>query len=91
MPFSSSVLRRMRLLLLAVLLTAASTASFAQCALCYSSAKAGGKKFVQGLKSGILVLIVPPMFMSVGFAVFAYKKRNRYNDDEERDRLDNEW
>jgi len=91
MSFFSTALRRIRLLLLAALLTAASTASFAQCALCYSSAKAGGKKFIEGLKSGILVLIVPPMFMSVGFAVFAYKKRNRYNDSDERDRLDNEW
>jgi hypothetical protein len=43
------------------------------------------------LKTGILVLIVPPMFMSVGITVLAYKKRNRTNDKKESDKSDNDW
>ena len=56
-------------------------ASYAQsCALCYTHAASAGHRLIQGLRTGILVLIVPPMFMSVGITVLAYKKRNRTND-----------
>ena len=36
---------------------------------------------IQALGSGILVLIVPPMFMSVGITVLAYRKRNQFKQD----------
>jgi hypothetical protein len=59
----------------------ASNAAYAQsCALCYTQAAGAGHRFIQGLRTGILVLIVPPMFMSVAITVLAYKKRNRTND-----------
>ncbi len=55
--------------------------SYAQsCALCYTQAASASHRLIQGLRTGILVLIVPPMFMSVGITVLAYKKRNRTND-----------
>ena len=60
------------------LVFATNTAAHAQsCALCYTQAAAAGHRFIQGLRTGILVLIVPPMFMSVAITVLAYKKRNR--------------
>jgi hypothetical protein len=34
---------------------------------------------IQGLRSGILVLVIPPMFMSVGITVLAYRKRNQFS------------
>jgi len=37
------------------------------------------KKMVEGLRSGILILIIPPMFMSVAITVLAYRKRNQYH------------
>ena len=43
------------------------------------------------IQTGILVLIVPPMFMSVGITVLAYKKRNRTNDEKESDKSGNDW
>ena len=61
------------------------------CALCYTQAAGSGHRFIQGLKTGILVLIVPPMFMSVGTTILAYKKRNRTNDQKESDKSDNDW
>jgi hypothetical protein len=60
------------------------------CALCYTQAAGAGHRFIQGLRTGILVLIVPPMFLSVGITILAYKKRNRTND-KELDRSKDEW
>ena len=60
------------------------------CALCYTQAASASHRLIQGLRTGILVLIVPPMFMSVGITVLAYKKRNRTNDKQGPD-FRNEW
>ena len=48
------------------------------CALCYSQAASAGARMIQALRSGILVLIVPPMFMWVGVTVIVYRKRNQF-------------
>jgi hypothetical protein len=67
--------------LVGALVLASNAAAYAQsCALCYTQAAGAGHRFIQGLRTGILVLIVPPLFMSVGITVLAYKKRNRTND-----------
>jgi len=72
-------------------LVLASNAAYAQsCALCYTQAAGAGHRFIQGLRTGILVLIVPPMFMSVGITVLAYRKRNRTNDKKSENSA-NEW
>ncbi|MGH9530108.1 MAG: hypothetical protein ACRD2S_09355 [Terriglobales bacterium] len=53
--------------------------TFAQgCALCYTQAASAGSRMIQALRSGILVLIVPPSFLSVGVAIIAYRKRNQF-------------
>jgi len=36
---------------------------------------------VQALRSGILVLIFPPMGICIGLMIMSYKKRNRFRDD----------
>ncbi|HXY10187.1 MAG TPA: hypothetical protein VEI52_20260 [Terriglobales bacterium] len=36
------------------------------CALCYTQAASAGAKMIQALKSGILILIIPPTLGSVG-------------------------
>ncbi|PYX52367.1 MAG: hypothetical protein DMG79_00940 [Acidobacteria bacterium] len=89
---SSRLARRTRLALTAALVFAANAACYAQsCALCYTQAAGAGHRFIQGLRTGILVLIVPPMFMSVGITVLAYKKRNRTNEAKESDKSENDW
>ena len=56
--------------------------SYAQsCALCYTQAASSGSRIIHGLRSGILVLIIPPMFMSIGITILAYRKRNKFNPD----------
>ena len=73
------------------LVLASNAVAYAQsCALCYTQAAGAGHRFIQGLRTGILVLIVPPMFMSVAITVLAYKKRNRTNDQKSEDPA-NDW
>jgi hypothetical protein len=76
--------------LLALLLL--SSASYGQtCALCYTQAASAGDRIIQGLRSGILVLVIPPMFMSVGITVLAYRKRNRCGGPTSSERARNDW
>ena len=56
--------------------------SFGQsCALCYTQAGGSGSRMIAALRSGILVLVIPPMLICVGITWMAYKKRNQFNDD----------
>jgi len=72
---------RAKAALVAALVLASNAGAYAQsCALCYTQAAGSGHRIIQGLRTGILVLIIPPMFMSVGITVLAYRKRNRTND-----------
>jgi len=48
-------------------------------ALLYQAAAAGAR-IVQGLRSGIVILVLPPMLISVGLAVMTFRKRNHFND-----------
>ena len=47
------------------------------CALCYTQAAASGSRMIQALKSGILVLIVPPTLGTIGMIFVVYRKRNQ--------------
>ena len=75
----SAFCRFRHLCLLAAVLLLASAACAQSCSLCYPQAASSGSRLIQGLRSGILVLIIPPMFMSVGITVLAYKKRNQFS------------
>ena len=82
----------LQLAIVVVMFMALQSVSAAQsCALCYTQAASAGHRLIQGLRTGILVLIVPPMFMSVGITVLAYKKRNRTNDDQQSPNSRNDW
>jgi hypothetical protein len=74
------------------LILAANAAAHAQsCSLCYTQAAGSGHRLIHGLRVGILVLIIPPMFMSIGITWLAYKKRNRTNDQKESEKSNNDW
>jgi hypothetical protein len=88
--------RRAKVALTGALVLAANAACYAQsCALCYTQAAGAGHRLIQGLRTGILILIVPPMFMSAGITILAYRKRNRTNDHRESDQpqsqSQNDW
>ncbi len=72
-----------------VVLLLAPVSAYAQsCALCYTQAASSGSRMIQALKSGILILIAPPTFMSIGLIFVCYRKRNQTRDTEE---SDGEW
>ena len=48
------------------------------CALCYTQAVSAGARMIQALRSGIMILIVPPTLMSVGMIFILYRSRNRF-------------
>lgn len=84
--------RRAKLMLTGAIIFALNAAGYAQsCALCYTQAAGAGHRFIQGLRTGILVLIVPPMCMSIGITVLAYRKRNRTTDAEALDASGDGW
>jgi len=65
--------------------------TFAQnCALCYTQAAASGSRMIQALRSGILILVFPPMLICIGITWMAYKKRNQFNDYDSPDSADHD-
>jgi hypothetical protein len=64
-------------ILLGLLLLAAMPAFSQSCALCYTQAASSGAKMIAALKSGILVLIVPPTLGTIGMIFIVHRKRNQ--------------
>ena len=72
------------IVLVGLILLLAPVPAFAQsCALCYTQAASSGARMIQALKSGILILIAPPTFMSIGLIFVCYRRRNQTRDDVE--------
>jgi hypothetical protein len=72
------------------LLLAAVPAFSQSCALCYTQAASSGRRMIQALQGGILILILPPTLGSIGMIFVVYHKRNRTRD-EAGDESDSEW
>jgi hypothetical protein len=53
-------------------------ASAQGCALCVTQAAQGGNRFIDALRSGILVLVFPPMAISVALIYVSWRKRNAF-------------
>ena len=78
--------------LLLMLFFASNALGHAQsCALCYTQAASASHRLIRGLRTGILILIVPPVFLSVGITLLAYKKRNWTNDKRDLGGSGDEW
>ncbi len=73
-----------------IILLAPLPASAQSCALCYTQAASSGARMIQALKSGILILIAPPTFMTIGLIVVCYRKRNQTRDSDDGSESD-EW
>jgi hypothetical protein len=71
-----------------LILLLAPVPAFAQsCALCYTQAASSGARMIQALRSGILILIVPPTLGTIGVICVMYRKRNQVRGTESGD----EW
>lgn len=79
-----SLLRSIVLPGAALILVLSAVPAFSQgCALCYTQAASSGARMIQALKSGILILIVPPTLGSVGMIFVMYKKRDQVRPSDE--------
>jgi len=47
------------------------------CALCYTQAASSGAQMIAALKSGILILVLPPTLGSIGMLFIVHHKRNQ--------------
>lgn len=80
------------IVLVALAMLAAPFPAFSQsCALCYTQAASAGVRMIQALRSGILILIVPPTFMSVGMIFVVYCKRNQFRQVDYTPESDRNW
>lgn len=75
----NTTLRIIGINMLGLALTGLVSAAYGQnCALCYTQASSSGSRMIEALRSGILVLIVPPTLMWLVIAAIAYAKRNQF-------------
>ena len=49
------------------------------CPLCYTQAAAASARFLHAMRTGILILMIPPMLMSIGITVLTYRRRNQFH------------
>jgi hypothetical protein len=61
------------------------------CSLCYSRAASSGARMIQALRSGILIMIVPPTLMSLGMIFILYRKRNQFRRVDDAPDSDRNW
>ena len=48
------------------------------CALCYTQAASSGARMIEALRSGILILVIPPTLMSVFILYALHRKSNQF-------------
>ena len=78
--------------LVGLAMLAAPLPAFSQsCSLCYTQAASAGARMIQALRSGILILVVPPTFMSVGMILIVYRKRNQFRQADDAPDSDRNW
>lgn len=61
------------------------------CSLCYTQAASSGARMIQALKSGILILVVPPTLMSVGLIFVVHRKNSQVRDTNVSDDPGQDW
>jgi hypothetical protein len=78
--------------LLALAMLALPLPAFSQnCALCYTQAASAGARMIQALRSGILILIIPPTLGSIGMIFIVHHKRNQVRRTEYNDESAQDW
>jgi hypothetical protein len=61
------------------------------CALCYTQAASAGAQMIAALKSGILILVLPPTLGSIGMLFIVHRKRNQIRRNEQGVEPGQEW
>lgn len=66
-------------LAVAIVLSLPPIASAQGCSLCYQSAASAGQRAIQALRSGIVILIIPPFFICTAITYLVYRRRNLHD------------
>jgi len=61
------------------------------CALCYTQAASAGARMIQALKSGILILVIPPTLGSLGMFFVIHRKNNQVRHPHHADESGQDW
>jgi hypothetical protein len=70
--------RAVRLVVVLIMVTGLPLQAFSQsCALCYTQAAKSGARMIAALQDGILILVVPPMLLTIAFFTILYRKRHQ--------------
>ena len=78
--------------LVGLAMLAAPLPAFSQsCALCYTQAASAGGRMIQALRSGILILIIPPTLGSIGMIFVVHHKRNQVRRADDEPDSDHKW
>jgi hypothetical protein len=76
----------------AVLLAFFAPPALAQnCALCYTQAASAGARMIEALRSGILILILPPTLGSIAMIFVVHRKRHQVRRPEVGDESRQDW
>ena len=76
----------------ALLALALPPVAFSQgCSLCYSQAANSGARLIGALRSGIVILIIPPLSICLGAMFFTYRKRNLFHQADRRLESWSDW
>jgi hypothetical protein len=74
-----------------VLLLLALPAAAQNCALCYTQAASAGARMIEALRSGILILILPPTLGSIAMIFVVHRKRHQVRRPEDGDESGQDW
>jgi hypothetical protein len=75
---SSRIISRAAWVFLAVAIFTTATPALAQsCALCYTQAASSGRQMIEALRSGILILVIPPTLGTIAFLFIVRHRRNQ--------------
>jgi len=61
------------------------------CALCYTQAASAGARMIQALRSGILILVIPPTLGTVGLFFVVHRRSHQYRMEDEAGPSGQEW
>jgi len=85
-------IRLIGIALAGLILLLAPVPAFSQgCALCYTQAASAGARMIQALRSGILILIIPPTLGSIGVIFLLRRKQNQFKPAGLPAESENEW
>jgi len=79
MPTPPARKRTIQIAVLIAVLTAPALAAAQGCAMCYNNAAAANSAAIHALRSGILILLIPPVLIFTAICLFALRNRNRFN------------